>query len=214
MMWIYGICDGTEPLPPGSRGLAGAPLEALGEGGLLAVFTRHAQPPCDPAPDALWAHEQVVERLMAERTVVPLRFGSTVAGEAALRRLLAERRESLTETIARIRGRVELGVRVLDEAPAAVADEPRSGRDYVLGRLQDSRRAEHATAALHEPLAVLARDAVRQPLRAADELLRGAYLVDRAGVPRFCTGVQRLQAEHPDMAILCTGPWPAYSFVG
>jgi hypothetical protein len=212
-MWIYGICD-RSPLPPGARGLAGAPLEALGEGGLVAVFTRHAQSIGDPSPEALWSHEQVVERLMADRTVVPVRFGSTVAGEDALRRLLAERRESLTAAIARVRGRVELGLRVHHEEPVAGGDMSASGRDYLLSRLQATRRAGDAAAALHEPLAALASDSVRQPPGGAGELLRSAYLVDRRGVAGFCTRVRRLQDAHPEIAMLCTGPWPPYSFAG
>jgi hypothetical protein len=206
-MWIYGICDRPELPLPRERGLADAPLEALVHDKLVAVFTRHAEDVGDPVPETLWAHERVVERLMAERTVVPMRFGSRVPGEAALRGLLAERRESLAAALARVRGRVELSVRVLEEAP--VADPPRSGRDYVLAKLQDSRRA----VTVHEPLAALACEAVRQPPRGAGELLRGAYLVDRDGVARFRTGVQDLQDAHRDAAILCTGPWPAYSFV-
>ena len=206
MIWIYGICDRAELPPPAGRGLADAPLEARAEGELVAVFSRHAQAVGDPEPAALWAHEQVVERLMAERTVVPVRFGSTVADDEALGRLLVERREPFAAAIARLRGRVELGVRVRGEAAAAA----RSGRGHLAGKLQDSRRA----VALHEPLAGLACEAVRQPERDAGELLRGAYLVDRAGVERFCGGVRHLQDAHPDIAILCTGPWPAYSFVG
>jgi hypothetical protein len=202
-MWIYGICD--QAAPPEGQGLADAPLEAHREGGLTAVFTRHAERVGAPEPAALWAHEQVVERLMADCTVVPMRFGSTVAGEDALRDLLAERREELTAALARVRGRIELGVRALAQPPAA----HRSGRDYLLARLRASRHAD----ALHEPLARLAADAVRRPPRGAGELLRGAYLVDGGEVVRFRAGVEDLQDAHPELTIHCTGPWPAYSFV-
>jgi hypothetical protein len=44
-------------------------------------------------------------------------------------------------------------------------------------------------------------------------VLRNAYLVERRVVPRFRAVVERLQLAHPEVAILCTGPWPAYSFV-
>jgi hypothetical protein len=37
--------------------------------------------------------------------------------------------------------------------------------------------------------------------------------VERTLLPRFRTEVQRLQRTHPDVAVLCTGPWPPYSFV-
>jgi len=32
-------------------------------------------------------------------------------------------------------------------------------------------------------------------------------------VDAFAAAVARLQDEHPELSILCTGPWPPYSFV-
>jgi hypothetical protein len=43
--------------------------------------------------------------------------------------------------------------------------------------------------------------------------MSAAYLVERGVVPRFRAVVQRLQRDHADLALLCTGPWPPYSFV-
>ena len=65
-----------------------------------------------------------------------------------------------------------------------------------------------------EVLHRLAVDAVRQAARGPEELLRASYLIDRAALARFRGAVERLQSAHPGIAILCTGPWPPYSFVG
>jgi len=46
------------------------------------------------------------------------------------------------------------------------------------------------------------------------ELLRAAHLVDSDSVERFTERVAGLQAAQPALAILCTGPWPPYSFTG
>ena len=46
------------------------------------------------------------------------------------------------------------------------------------------------------------------------ELLRAAYLVDRADVDGFVAVVRELQREHDSLSVLCTGPWPPYSFAG
>jgi hypothetical protein len=211
VIWLYGICDRPELPVPHRRGLAQAPLDGLAHDGLMAVFTRHGAPVGDPAPDALWAHERVVERLMTDRTVLPLRFGSTLAGEGELLALLAGSRTSFAAALARVSGRVELAVRALEPAPTpvAVAGAP-SGRDYLLGKLRNGRRAD----GLHEPLAALAAMSERRPGGGGDdELLRAAYLVERPAVARFRAAVERLQRAHPDLAILCTGPWPPYSFV-
>jgi len=212
VIWVYAICDRPELPPPRERGLADAPLEALREGPLQAVFSRHAGAAGEPEPDALWAHERVVEALMADRAVLPLRFGSQVADDDALRQVLASGREGYVAALARVSGRVELGVRALarDGAAEPVPAGP-SGRDYVLAKLDGSRRAEGQAAALHAPLAALAADA-RMLSGRGDELLRGAYLVERPTVDRFRAAVERLQTAHPEAAILCTGPWPPYSF--
>jgi hypothetical protein len=191
------------------------------QGAVLAIFTRHAHALGEPAPDALWAHERVVERLMVDRTVLPMRFGSKVDDEGALRALLAEHQQRFLDALGRVSGRVELGVRALQPAivtpingarpVAAIAAS--SGRDYLLGKLQDGLRVDRAAAQLHTPLEGIAVEARRQPLRGDDEILRGSYLVDQRVVGRFRGAVERLQRTHPDVAILCTGPWPPYSFV-
>jgi hypothetical protein len=71
-----------------------------------------------------------------------------------------------------------------------------------------ARRVE-AARLLHEPLDFLARRSVVLP---GPELLRAAYLVDRDAVDRFVALVQRLEETHTDLHIVCTGPWPPYSF--
>jgi hypothetical protein len=124
---------------------------------------------------------------------------------------LAARRELLLDALHRVRGRVELAVRAIqraaDAAPASASAA--TGRAYLGARLRSGRSA----AALHEPLAALAVAARRWPQLAPGELLRGSYLVEQPAVGRFRSTVERLQREHPEAALLCTGPWPAYSFI-
>jgi hypothetical protein len=43
--------------------------------------------------------------------------------------------------------------------------------------------------------------------------LRASYLVERPVVGEFRAVAQRLQREYRDTTVLCTGPWPPYSFV-
>jgi hypothetical protein len=45
------------------------------------------------------------------------------------------------------------------------------------------------------------------------ELFRAAYLVERDAVESFAAAVARLQKANIGLSILCTGPWPPYSFV-
>jgi hypothetical protein len=219
LIWVYGICDRPHTPAPRRRGLAQAPLDGVREGGLLAVISRHVHPPGDPAPDTLWVHERVIERLMTDRAVLPMRFGTRLADDDALREKLAARQQEFLTALDRVRGRVEIGVRAMqplaaqDVAAPPPARDALSGRAYIEGKLRNGRRVDREVAALHEPLAALASASTRHAARRPDELLRASYLVDRGAVARFRGTVERLQRADPGVAILCTGPWPPYSFV-
>ncbi len=211
MIWVYALCEGPDLPLPRVHGLAQAPLETVAEGPLVAVLSRHAQAPDEPAREALWAHERVVESLMAERTVLPMRFGTRLPSADHLREALGGRRDALLEALDRVRGRVELAVRAMQPAACAGAAPPpaASGSEYLRARLAGARRLK----ALHESLASHAAAARCWPQGAPGEPRRGSYLVDQPAVTDFRSVVESLQREHPEAALLCTGPWPVYSFV-
>jgi Gas vesicle synthesis protein GvpL/GvpF len=225
VIWIYAMCERAEVTPLHATGLAGAPLEVVGEGELLAVISRHGELPDVPALDALWTHEQVVERLMAEGPVLPMRFGSRLPAADALRVALAARCEELRGALDAVRGRVELAVRAVPaagkggrDAPGAQAAEAQAepdggGRAYLRHKLELLDQVEWAGTALHAPLAAAAVAERRRAAWISGEVLRASYLVERGAVAAFRSLAQRLQSEHQEVAILCTGPWPPYSFV-
>jgi hypothetical protein len=157
-----------------------------------------------------------------------MRFGSKAATAAALRTALAARRSELRATLEAVRGRVELAVRAVrldgdgdrdrdggQHALPAVdaAAAPDAGRRFVRRKLQLLERAEAAGGSLHAPLAAAAVAGTRNPGRSPGEVLRASYLVEVAAVADFRGVARRLQDEHHDVAVLCTGPWPPYSFV-
>jgi Gas vesicle synthesis protein GvpL/GvpF len=206
MIWVYAVAERPDLPLPACPGLMDAPLEGVTAGDLLAVVTQHDGESFEPTPDAMWAQERVLEHVMADRAVLPMRFGTTRPDATSLRRALMERHDDLASALTRVRGRVELGVRaVADRTPPPAA----TGRDWLAARLETSRLA----ASVHEPLAALAAADHRRTPVAPGELLRAAYLVDRAKVDGFGAAVERLQQQQPAVSIVCTGPWPPFSFV-
>ena len=197
MIELYAITD--DPAPPDP------PLRAVRCDGLTALCAPAEPPEREPTPDALWHHEEVVEALMEERDLLPVRFGTIVSDEHAAARAVAERRDELAARLDRVRGAVELAVRAEANAPKERALQGTTGAEFIRAK---AHRTE-AARLLHEPLAFLARDCVVHP---GPELLRAAYLVEREAVEGFVSLVRRLQAAHPGLEVLCTGPWPPYSF--
>lgn len=217
MLYVYALVDaGVEtPMPPGA-GHDGAPLFTVSRGPVAAVCSRHAQLELAIEEDHLWRHEHVIEALMADRAVLPVRFGTTVADDDALAAMLEERGNEFRAALELVRGRVEIAVRALwspPEPPADGADaEGGPGRAYLLAR-RDSHRAASAVAqSIHDRLAAGAADARSQVLVTPRLLLSAAYLVESAGVDAFLHVADDVRRRHPDVELLCTGPWPAHTF--
>jgi hypothetical protein len=191
----------------------GAPLRELSAGGVVAVFDEVGDPP-DPTPDVLWKHEEVVESLMHERAVLPMRFGTCLPDEDAVRSLLHARGAEFERLLESVRDRVELAVRVTGEpAPPAGPVKADSGSEYMRRRLEAWRETQAIARAVHLPLARRAERSTSNLTPPSGGLMTGSYLLRRDGVEPFSAHVRLLQEKHPELTITCTGPWPPYSFV-
>lgn len=216
MIYAYGICEPTVAAPPPSRrGLGGAALRVLERDGLAAIYSRHRSLRPQPAPALVLTHERVVEAIMARGAVLPLRFGTQLDREEALSAVLAERRVEMLRGLGYVKGRVEMGLRVI---PARPPGHPRrrgesSGRDYLLARVCEHREAQLAAREMHTPLAALAAASVVRDRAAAPAILVASYLVDADAVEHFRGLAEGIAARHKTMQIHLTGPWPPYSFV-
>jgi gas vesicle protein GvpL/GvpF len=185
---LYAITGNpAPPLPPV------APLSEVTADGLAAVCAPHVER--EASAGTLWHHEAVVEALMDDRDVLPVRYGTRLADEAAVARVLEERHEDLLEALDRVRGAVELSVRVRDRTVDAT-DPAAAVRGHMV----------------HDRLSSLARASARRRGGVPREVVRGAYLVERDSVAEFVGEVARLDEAHDELSLLCTGPWPPYTF--
>jgi hypothetical protein len=170
--------------------------EAIEVGPLAAVVREVDEAPANE-PEALLAHEAVVEGVMAAQPVLPVRFGTLFGSAAEVVSLLESKATEFSALLQRVRGCVELSVR-MRWTPQA----PDSGAAW----LQERRRADEA----HAPLAELARSSTT---RSQPGLLAAAYLVPAADVAPFTDHLTTIRDAHPELDFSCTGPWPPYSFV-
>ena len=83
-----------------------ARVQLLRNGQVAAVYSDDVPADPEPTEEALREHERVLEQLMDSPAILPLRFGSTVADEDELQRLLASRHDEFAVSLARVRGRV------------------------------------------------------------------------------------------------------------
>jgi Gas vesicle synthesis protein GvpL/GvpF len=209
VLYVYAFTEASASLPD-VTGIDQAPLETHAAGGLGAVVSRHDTTP-SASEEAIVAHARVVEALAeANEAVLPARFGGVHQEPDALRAAIAEREPELLAALERVRGCVELGVRALSPPPERA--ESSSGAEYMRARLDERRGLEGLADELDLPLAEFAREATRTVGATERLLLSAAYLVPEDGVAGFRELVERLQTTHPELGIVCTGPWPPYSF--
>jgi Gas vesicle synthesis protein GvpL/GvpF len=88
----------------------------------------------------------------------------------------------------------------------------RSGREYLLARVDEPRRAQLASRELHTPLAALANASVVREHPRPPAILVAAYLVDARRVQEFCRRASELGAHQENLQVVVTGPLPPYTF--
>jgi hypothetical protein len=173
-------------------------------------------------------HESMVRRLLGAATVVPLRFGSLHRDLDAVEAFRDAHREEFRDALSRVRGRVELGVKVWAAVPAERRGEPAAtGREYLQRRREEREETARARATVDDRLrtihsrllesaaeGVLNRPQPREVTGDRREMaMNAAYLVP-ADSDALVVEVERLRAEHADLVFEVTGPWAPYNFVG
>ncbi len=224
MLYLYAIIDRPGEMALPELGIADQPIFCYQDDQIGAVVSRVDPQLVTTEATHIWRHESVVEALAGVVGTLPVRFGTFLADEAAVRAMLAERRVSFVAGLAQVRGRVEISLRAIwaePPPPHPVSEErPRSGRAYIERRMEEERaaalrrlRAEQTADDLYARLGHYAVASVRKVLPTERMLLSAAYLVAREDVASFQAMVAEIGRDRPDIRLLCTGPWPAYNFV-
>jgi hypothetical protein len=202
LRYLYAIVQGLPGTwsPPGA-GVGDAiltqPLREL----LLVSSPIAAVPPRTLRAEA--AHDDVVASLLEAPAVLPFRFGTVVA-EAKLETWLEARGPRIRAGLAEVRGRVEMIVRLLrlDQRSAHPASTDGDPTAAALRELAE-RLVERAG---------LAAWRYCPTGRGANVAASVVFLVPREDVPAFLARIAPVAARAENMAVVPTGPWPAYSF--
>lgn len=189
------------------------------------------------AAQAVRSHWQALEEVAREVTVLPVRFGTAMAGdEAVVSEFLAPRHDELAARLAELAGKVQLTVKgfydeealmrsVVAASPAVARARRRiSGMSELaayyerieLGRLvaaEVERQRERDTALVMQRLEPIAVATSPEPPAGATEAVNAAFLVERSRVDDFSRAVAAVGHELGDrVSLRYVGPLPPYSF--
>lgn len=224
---------------PELAGLGGRPVVVRESGG-VALWTEAMEQPLESTPEAILAHQAVVERAWRTRTAcLPLRYGQWFASPDDAIAAVEERLDSLMEALERVRDAVEYELRVEfrepEDPPSAPAEKGPipGGTDGAGGQVQ-ARTARSRGRAYMEMLRLRqarAREADRlreEVLGALEEVVQDlvmdrrpashpdgcsvAHLLARSAEERYVERLRTVQRPNPDMHVRLKGPWPPWSF--
>jgi hypothetical protein len=200
MFYMYAVVEGLPPAwrpPPPVAG--GAAIERRRLGPLLLLGSLlDTVPPANARTLAL--HHDVVASTLDAHAVLPFRYG-TVVPDPEADTWLGAQRSALEAALAQVRGCVEMSVKLLrldSGAPRQPVPDP--------GELR----------ALADQLVALAGvEAWRyRPAGTGGNVVASvAFLVSRPEVPEFLARIAPVASRATGLAVVPTGPWPAYSFV-
>jgi hypothetical protein len=233
---VYGVLSGSDQAGISVGGVEGAEVRTIGHAGLAALVST-LEADALAAAREVRAHWRVLEEASKTATVLPVRFGTVMESDAAVRERLLERNAArLTELLAELAGRVQLNVKgdydeerllreVVQESPPVATLRERVQRvsdsagyyDRIrLGELvagEVARRREQDTALALTRLEPLATAASTEPPQSPNAAFNLAFLVESGGVDAFSEAVGRLRAEVGERVTLrYVGPLPPYSF--
>ncbi len=212
-VYLYAIAAADTPVPE-SEGLHGEPVRAVSTPALVAAVSTADDHAHLGGDSDLWAHEQVVEALMSGGDVLPARFGTLLGDDEIVRQLLIARESEFLEALARVAGSYEVAVRAALLGPRTRDTAELSGGEYLRLAAHEMRLAKTLSEQLEHALRPLARASRIRPGRQPGRLVESAWLIDRERLAEFRDRAAELNASTMEAELLCTGPWPPYSFVG
>ena len=232
-MSLYVYCLGDDlsgAAFEGLSGVGGARVRVLALGALAAVVSEPGEEAVAVNEENLLAHNRVNAAALAVTTPLPCRFG-TRAAPARFAEYVSANASALASALARVRGCVEMSVKLMDKAPGSAqkrtVESEAEGlvsaagagtafllkkRREILGEEGARRRAEEAAAWLASGVGALAREADARVSPPEAIFVRAAHLVEREQVADYRAQLRALAAERRDLRLLTSGPWPPYSF--
>ncbi len=235
-LYVYGVGQSSKCADLSVRGVAGGDVRTVEHNGLAALVSP-VEGGALAAAREVRSHWRVLEEACGSATVLPVRFGTVMEDEQAVRDLLLEpNSERLEHALRELEGRVQLTVRgdyneeqlmrdivsgsqavaKLRERIRTLPDEAGYYERIRLGELVagevGQRRAADTRLAIEmlEPVATALRE---EELRQPDAAFNLACLVDRERQDAFGREVRKLADRLGDrIELRYVGPLPPYSF--
>ena len=238
--YLYAIIAGSEPRQFNTRGIGerGDAVYTINYRRLAAAVSDSPIVEYESSRRNMMAHTVVLEEVMTDFDLLPVRFGTVATDAAAIEsRLLVRRYDEFTGLLEQMRGRIELGLKAFWREGAAFEEvvrenekvrrlrallHGRSLEETYYERIQLGEEVEKAMNRIRarDEDVILSRlkpfaHKTRSNKVVSDRMvLNAAFLVDRESGPALDQAVKELDEEFSDRLMFkYVGPVPPYNFV-
>lgn len=238
VLYLYGVslASAGGPAKMVKRGIDGnSPVDSLPVEGLVCWLSRvdretYAEDLSANMESLEWLatasvrHQDVVGELSRNVELVPARFGTIFLDDESLRKHVSKSKPEMQRALRKIRGCEEWGIKVFRQPgtarPASV--DATSGRDYLR---QKAERLNPANIQDDPLLQAFAREMeeISQDVAPGGKASAGqpglvwqrSFLVRKTARKKLTSVLKSYSKQFGnEYRIECSGPWPAYSFVG
>jgi len=238
--YIYGIVGTREARNFGPIGIGdrGDPVTTIAYRDLGAVVSSIPMTKYVVSKETMISHQKVIEAVMKDHTLLPVRFYTVAPNAEEIRSLLRRRYLEFKKLLRELDNKVELGLKAFwrdmnaifqeiakenEEIKASRAkmtscstnkiDQDKGALGEVLKVALEHKKAKEKEALLKQ-LRQLSSDSCLNMTYGDDMLLNAAFLVDRVREKEFDGEVEELAARYNGrIEFKYVGPVPPYSFV-
>jgi hypothetical protein len=234
-IYVYGIIDSNDGIGESTCGLEKANVYNIPYRDIGVVASDLIGPMPDVTEDNILAHEDVVESLMENFTVLPVRFHTVFDAKENILSMMGDYYTDFKDNLNRLRNKVEFGIKVI--WPAEKIKEHitscywKSGRKEVVSDDSPIKRfirekfekykidkeftekANRLVTTIDIFLGKSAAEKKLEKLKTENLLLDGVYLVEKDKQSNFKEAFEHIRSARTDLRYLFSGPWPPYNFV-
>jgi Gas vesicle synthesis protein GvpL/GvpF len=205
---------------PGMTGIGGAQVFAFPSGEFSVIVSE--LPPSGLESRAALEHAQVIAECFRRGTVLPLRYGTVFESEEGVRQSLRVNRKTFMASVAQLRGKAEMRLKVMLQDVAAVhSDMPAGcGVAYLTSlhakasaERERQSRARTVSQQVHRVFNPLQEEVSCKKTPKGELLLDIAHLIDSESVSKYQNRLNAAQRQLPHCQVVLTGPWPPYHFM-
>lgn len=192
----------------------------------IAELTQETKSPSSEATDVLESHEEIIDTIMQDYTVVPFKFGTILKSENAALQMLQENEEHFRTLLGKFTGKVEWGVKVYADRQALIkhieqkrplpvqegekVEKHSRGAAYLLGKKKEED-LKKATVTQFAHIAqdifhVFAKDAFEAKVTSTPSqkgtrkeqeiILNAVYLIEKESVTPFLQHEEALREKY------------------